>query len=203
MAKFVDVEGLVFRQIKKATIRPFLNGIYGSKNSYQISSVDTTSQKVGISETLGTVVYSNLVFEEGNYEDLEGNTINYASGNIVFDTAIFTINLQKNIIKTQVFDRKGTVKEHISQGDYSISCNCKIVGKNGERADNLIREIRRILEVPQSITVTSTYLQLFGITEIVIETADISQREGSRNVIDFSFTASSDIPLEVELSNNL
>jgi len=202
MRKIEKIEGLVIRQAKKISLLPAFNNIVSESRNFDVQNIDTTTQEVD-KYSLGTAVYSNLVFEEGNYDDLDGNTINYASGGLIFNSAVFIVNVQKNIVKTQVLDRAGTVKEHITQGDYSVSCNCELTGEDGQRPDDLLREIRRILEVPQALTVTSVYLQLFGIEQIVIESSDVAQRKGSRNIIDFNFTASSDIPLEIELLNNL
>lgn len=204
MRKFeFDTNRAIVRQIKKVALAPFFNELISQRKDYEnAKSIDTVNQELAKS-TLGTSVFSNLIIEEGNYEDLEGNVINYATKNFRIDTVVFNINVQKNIVKTQVLDRIGTVKEHITFGDYLINAKIVLTGENGERPDSLIKELKRIMEAPVAITVTSVYLQLFDINQIVIENYTISQRQGSRNIIDFEFTASSDIPLELELLKNV
>ena len=202
MRKYEVIGGFAIRQGKKALLRPFFNPLPTEKRIYTVDNIDNDSQELGKS-LLGTAVYSNIIFEEGNYEDLDGNVINYATGGLKIESAIFVVNMQKTIVKTQVLDRAGTVKEHITNGDYSISISGKIVGENGQRPDDFIREMRRLGEVPQSLTVASEFLLLFGVKQIVIENMDISQRQGSRNVLDININAVSDIPLEIELLNNL
>lgn len=203
MARDLSLDTYIIQGFKRVGLATAFNGIApGVGTQFDLSQIDLTDQEVDKS-ILGTPVYSNLIIEEGNYKDLKGNIITYASGNIRIDTVLFSVNLQKNIVKTQVVDRKGTVKEHISQGDYLISVNATIVGEQGRRPDALIRELRTITEVPQAITVTSNFLQLFGVSQIVIENSFVGQREGSQNIVDWSFSASSDIPLEIELLNNV
>lgn len=174
----------------------------GEKKEYNVESINLKDQEVGRS-ALGTPVYSNLIFEEGNYEDLEGNIINFAPGDFKIDNITMIVSSSKNIIKTSVIDRAETVKEHISRGDFIISAYGTLVGEKGKRPDQLIRDFKEILDVPAALTVTSIFLQSLSIKQIVIEGSEVAQRKGSQNIIDFSFTASSDTPLEIELINNV
>ena len=205
MANRNDIETFVITGAKRVGLASsFFPLPPGEAKEFSVEPLDLSSQEVSdVKSALGLPVYSNLIIEEGNYEDLDGNVINFAPGGFRIDSIVMVVSLSKNIVKTGVIDRAGTVKEHIAQGDYIISATATVVGEKGTRPDEQVRAIREILEVPQALNVTSIFLQALEITQIVIESADVAQRKGSQNIIDITFTASSDEPLEIELINNV
>jgi hypothetical protein len=155
-----------------------------------------TEEPVGRSY-LGTPVIDRLEFPQGAYTDLDGNTIDYPA--VVVDTVIFEVSKPRNIVKTAVQGRDGTVKEHVSDGDFQISCRGMISNRDNVFPLNDVRDLRTIFEVPQQVPVVSLFLNdVFEIFNIVIEDYSIPQVEGKRNEIPFSFTASSDVPLDLE-----
>jgi hypothetical protein len=146
---------------------------------------------------LGTPVIDNLEFPQGAYTDLDGNTISY--GAVVVDTVIFEVNKPRNIIKTSIQGRSGTIKEYVSDGDYQINCRGMISNRQNVFPLDAVRALRQVLEIPQQIPVVSLFLNdVFEIFNIVIESYNIPQVEGKRNEIPFSFVASSDVPLDLE-----
>lgn len=146
---------------------------------------------------LGTAVIDNLEFPAGQYDDLEGNTIDYPS--IRIDTVIIEVNKPRNIIKTAIQGRNGTVKEYISDGDYQINARGMISNPFNSFPLADTRDLRTILEVPQQLPVISLFLNdVFEVFEIVIEKYFIPQIEGKRNEVPFTFSASSDVPLDLE-----
>jgi len=146
---------------------------------------------------LGTPVIDRLEFPQGAYTDLDGNTITYPA--IVVDTVVFEVSKPRNIIKTAIQGRNGTVKEYVSDGDYQISCRGLISNRQNVFPLNDVRDLRTIFEVPQQIPIVSLFLNdVFEIFDVVIEDYTIPQVEGKRNEIPFSFTASSDVPLDLE-----
>ena len=77
-----------------------------------------TEESIGVS-LLNTPVIDNIVFQSGSYIDLDGNEIPY--NELRIDAVIIEVSQVKNIIKTSVQGRPGTVKEYISDGDYIIN----------------------------------------------------------------------------------
>lgn len=146
---------------------------------------------------LGTPVIDRLEFPQGTYTDLDNNTIDY--GAVVVDTVIFEVSKPRNIVKTAVQGRDGTVKEYVSDSDFQIICRGVISNRDNVFPLNAVRDLRTIFEVPQQVPVVSLFLNdVFEIFNIVIEEYNIPQVEGKRNEIPFSFTASSDVPLDLE-----
>lgn len=155
-------------------------------------------EAVDVSE-LGTPIYDYLHLREGSYTTLDGETVSYDG--IILETVILEVNKPKNIIKTPIQGRNGTVKEYISDGDYVINVRGVITTKENVFPLEKVRVFRKIMDVPQQISVTSQFLnEVFGIDDIVIDgSPTISQIEGSRNQVEFSFQALSDEALDIEV----
>jgi hypothetical protein len=155
-----------------------------------------TDDKIGNSY-LGTPVIDNLEFPQGSYVDLDGNQIDY--GAVVVDTVVFTVNKVRNVIKTSVQGRNGTIKEYVSDGDYSISCQGVISNRDNVFPEEQARALRQVLEVPQQLPVISIFLNnTHEIFDIVIESWSMPFEAGKRNEMPFSFIAVSDTPLGVD-----
>lgn len=153
-------------------------------------------ESIGNSE-LGTPIMDRIEFPEGSYIDLEGNTITF--GGISNATAILEVDQVKNVGKTPIQGRNGTIKEYVSDGDYSITARGFISNtSNIIPLDDLI-SFKEIMLVPQQIEIVSQYLnEVFDINQIVIESFNMPQIEGFRNQIPFTFQALSDVPLDLE-----
>jgi hypothetical protein len=155
-----------------------------------------TEESIGNSD-LGTPVMDRLEFPEGNYIDLEGNEISFSG--ISIPTAILEVTLPKNIVKTPIQGRNGTVKEYVSDGDYQINGRGIISNTVNVIPLDDLRTFREIMQVPQQLEVVSQYLnEIFEINQIVIESFNMPQLEGIRNELPFSFSASSDVALDLE-----
>lgn len=140
---------------------------------------------------LGTPVYSNLEFIDSNEKVL-----------LRIDTVLFVVTGTKNIIKTAIQGKIGTIKEYISQGDYSIKVSGSIVSLYPNYyPEEEVKILVGLLEQPNAIPIASNFLLLFGIKNIVIDPEfTISEKLGSRNDVPFEFSAVSDNPEEFELS---
>lgn len=144
-----------------------------------------------------TPVLDNLSFPAGKYIDLQGNEIDFAG--ITLNAILLEVTQPKNIIKTPVQGRNGTVKEYISDGDYKISGRGLISNFDNVLPLDDLRIFRQIMNVPQQLEIVSQYLnEVYDIFQIVIEDYNMPQIEGVRNQIPFNFTASSDVPLDLE-----
>jgi len=156
----------------------------------------------------GTPVYSNLEIPKGEYTDLDGNIIQFEG--IRIDTVMFDVSQERNIIRTQISGRNGTVKQFISDGDFVINCTGIITGRSVEQGkafqvqnvvgvpEEEIRKLRAICSVPREIEVVSEFLDFFGITTVVINQPSYSQKEGSRGEIIFQMQMYSDEPIELK-----
>lgn len=157
---------------------------------------------------LGTPVFSNLEIPAGEYIDNDGNTIPFDG--IRLDTVLFDISLEKNIVRTPINGRDGTVKQFISLGDYQINCEGIVIGESdadsagfsvietGAVPEGEIRKLNAIFKVPQEIEVISEFLDFFDISTVVIQGGNFAQREGFRDSVFFSCGMLSDTPVELK-----
>lgn len=159
------------------------------KSDYQIDQGQPQDEQLYLS-ALGTKVLVDLTFHGTTYVDEDGNTFSFPD--FVCETVLVSVNQTKNIVKTPIQGKKGTVKEYIGLGDYQVNINGIIVGPNGvyPRAD--VQILKVMLCCNEAITVTSWYLQMFDINSIVIDSFDINQDEGGYSRQPFSISASSD-----------
>lgn len=136
---------------------------------------------------LGTPVFSSLTLFES--EEL----------NLVIDTVLLEVVAEKIIVKTTIQGGTGTVKEYIGTGDYAVNVKGAIFS-NGNKSypKEDVQKLIKLIELPKAIQVTSPFLQLFGIYNIVIDGRPrFPQREGFQNVQLFEFDALSDAPVEL------
>lgn len=166
-------------------------------NEYQISQV-TTQDIEYYKSKLGTPVLVDVYFPGGSYTDNDGN-IQYFD-EVRLETVLVTINQTKNIVKTPVQGRNGTIKEYIAMGDYSVSINGIITGPNGHYPVEDVIPLKNILTAPIALKVVSWYLQLWDIDLIVIDDFDIAQEEGGYSYQPFTITASSDQDIDLRLN---
>lgn len=165
------------------------------KNDYQISQA-VTIDKALYSSVLGTPVLADLTL--GNPKDGAVNSYADDNGNIIafptikFVTVLITINQTKNIVKTQIQGRAGTVKEYVGLGDYQVTINGILTNLNGSYPKDQLVALKDLLTAPISIEATSWFLQIFGIDYLVIDSFDIEQGEGEYSQQAFSISASSD-----------
>lgn len=140
--------------------------------------------------SIGTPVLVDLTFLASSYTDENGN--NYTFNDFTLETVLITINQQKNIVKTQIQGRKGTVKEYIGLGDWVITINAIIPGTNGAFPKFEMEQLKIIAGCPKAIAITSWYLQMFDINSIVVENFDTAQEGGMYSTPAFTMGCVSD-----------
>jgi len=155
-------------------------------------------EAIGTSE-LGTPIYDYLHLREGSYTALNDEVIQYEG--LILETVLIEVNLPRRITKTEVQGRNGDVKEYISNGDHVINVRGMITTKENVFPLEKVRLFRKLMQVPQQLSITSQLLnEVFGIDDIVIDgSPTISQIEGTRNQVEFSFQALSDEALDIEV----
>lgn len=157
---------------------------------------------------LGTPVWSPIEFLRTSGTSLDNSqNVGEADGNseviLRIDTALITVSQTRNIVKTPIAGRPGTVKEYISDGDFIIDIKGAIISKYPlvyPREE--VRLLIELLGLPKQIPVASEFLQLFDIDSIVVEQYDIAEKLGSRNEVPFQIQALSDLAEEIILNPN-
>lgn len=118
---------------------------------------------------------------------------------LILPIALITINQERNIVRTNVQGRNGSVKEYVSDGDYQISIKGVIVGENPNKPPvEDLKKLDSYCKSPFSLDVISNVLDYFKIYTVVISGYNYEQREGMRNVFDFNLNCYSDTPFEIK-----
>ena len=101
---------------------------------------------------------------------------------------------QKNkIVATQLVNRTGTVKERIQREDYEVKVHGNLIGEQGKFPHEDLKLLVKILNSTSSISCSSAYLDIFGITKLAFKKADFNQKELKHfNVLPIELTFESD-----------
>lgn len=150
-----------------------------------------------LGNSLGNPVWTNLTLMSGSYTDNSGRTITFPR--LDFETVLISVVLPRNIVKTVIQGRDGTVKEYIGESDAQISITGVICGLNGHYPIDEVNQLKQVIKAPIAIDVVSTYLQNLDIHSIVFEDREIAQDEGGYSYQRFSLNASSDVPQELRI----
>lgn len=171
-------------------------------------TVGTEAQDKAIATSmLGTPVFSNLEIQGGKYKSDDGKEtlrfIGFEPANSApelkaINTVLFEVNQSKNIVRTEVQGRSGTVKEYISNGDFEVTVRGALVDPNAlVYPEQQVKVLKEILDAPVALAVNSKFLGLFGIYSLVVQSVTWKQIEGFHNVQFFEFRAWSDTPIEL------
>lgn len=167
--------------------------------NFQIDPTVTLDPEIYRSD-LGTPVYTNIEFSSGQYETNTKGVFKQF-GPMRFEAVLITVSQAKKIIKTDIQGRNGTVKEYIGDDDYAITINGIITGANGQYPIDDVSRLKKILDAPIAIGVSSRFLQNLGIISLVVEEYEISQKEGGYSYQTFSISCISDVPQELKVIN--
>jgi hypothetical protein len=149
---------------------------------------------------LGTPVYAPLQIKDGSYT-LNGKKISYQG--IDLKAVLYDVSFGKNVVKTQIQGRNGTVKELISLTDRSINIKGVLVSPTNDYPEESVQKLLTICDLQTDIEVVSPFLALFKVYNLVIEDCKFPQKEGFRNIQAFELSCVSDSPIEVGINEDL
>lgn len=136
---------------------------------------------------LGTPVWSDVILHQQNKSEIEGVQLTWC---------LTTVQQTKNIVKTAIQGRNGTVKEYISDGDYQVTLRGAIA--RTFQSNYPLEEMRQFLQLlkdNQALKVVSPFLLLYDIHELVVEDYTMGQEEGKQNMQRFEIKCLSNDPL--------
>lgn len=152
-------------------------------------------ESIGVSQ-LGTLLYDDITFPAGSYRTLEGVVVDYDEFKL--QSVRFILNQEKNIVRTQISGRNGTVKEYNNDGDYLIALNADINEKENIFPAEQLQQFQELKKVPNSVSVVSKILNgIFDIDNVVITEFALNPNTGKGNVV-ISINLESDIPFDIK-----
>lgn len=176
--------------------------------SFGLGAVKTAIYKAGMPDgkgqgksygvsKLGTPVFSNLNVTGFSYTDQNGKTVSVPA--ISFETVLFVVNQQKEMLKTVVQGRNTSVKEYICDGDYAVQIMGILTADNRNFPMQDLSDLISLLKAPLAFKINSWYLDLFGINNLVVENYQIGQEEGGYSYQKFNIQCLSDAPIELQI----
>ena len=117
---------------------------------------------------------------------------------LTFVDAVAAASREHRIVSTALTGRDGTVKEYINAGDWAVNI---VLGlqcvENGEIADkwpdNELRQLRKLLEAGEALSVYSKFLDALHINRIVIKSYSLRQMtEANYQVVEISAVSDED-----------
>lgn len=106
----------------------------------------------------------------------------FTNNGLCLDLYLCTVRIssQKTIIRTQVSERKGTIKEKFNIGDYIINIKGMLVGENQSFPDKEILKLKELYETTESVELYCALTELFmtGSRKIVINSLEFPEVEG-------------------------
>ena len=161
----------------------------------QIGDVQT-DEPIGVS-ALGTPVFDDITFPADQFTNLFGDVIGFDE--VVLQSVLIVANQAKNVIKTPISGRNGTIKEYISAGDFVISVSGQIVSESNTYPELEVDNFRSIMEANAALSIVSTFINdSLAVGNVVIENYSIRQVRGSRNTVEIGFNAVSDVSRDLE-----
>ncbi|MDX6191297.1 DUF6046 domain-containing protein [Flavobacterium sp. Fl-318] len=142
-------------------------------------------------------VFAPLVFEPLVKKDLTLPSLR-------IDAVTVNLNRSKTIKKESIEGRDSTIKEHITNGDFSISIDGLIANEKGdEYPKEKLFLLKQFLNAPYSLRITHAILNRFGIYELVIDSYSIPSISGTKNIQKFTASATSDETVELIIRDNV
>ncbi len=134
---------------------------------------------VGIT-SLGTVIFDNVQFPAGAYLDYDGVLQKYEG--VTLDAVQLVVDRAKTIVRTQVEGVEGSIKEYVTNGDYSINLTAilapDLLGLIPPEV--LLGKIVELEKVPEAVGILSKYLLTqYEIQEVVIERVRVEPYESN------------------------
>lgn len=135
---------------------------------------------------IGTPIYEQITFRTSDRE--------YTFP----DWPLIDISASKNIIKTPIKGRNGTVKEYINIDDYLITIRGILINHDGEEyPEEMVNELHDIFKINKEMRVTTPVLNLLEIHNIVIQDLKFPEVEGYNHIQPFVIQCLSDEPVEL------
>lgn len=131
---------------------------------------DATAQGISVRKLTDTGVEVYLPVE---LTDNLGNSLK-------IDCCTIRVTVKNIIVKTELSERQGTVKEQFNSGDYVFTIKGVLIGKNRKLPDNDIWLLKEFAKNMTPIYLNNAYAEIFmtGENKIAIESLEFPEQEG-------------------------
>lgn len=154
-----------------------------------------TVQILDVDTAAGTSLLGTALFDVVEFYDAQENLVLSLK-----DAPIVSVSRPRNIVKTAIQGRDGTVKEFISNDDYKISVSGLLAHKEDMMPLEAMEELITFLNKNTAFRIKSVLLSRFDITHVVVDNiGEIKPVDGFTNLVQYSFTMLSDDAPEISI----
>jgi len=182
---------LILNSFGLATVKPYIyrGGEFRKTDGGDYPLQQAVLATSDLTSWLGTPVFGEVILQDQNKEIT-----------ITLDTVLIEINQSKNIVRTEVAGRPGTVKEFVSMGDYYIVLKGGIFSQDPESfPTDDINTLIQLMNKEEALYISSDFLQLFDVFNYVIASYNMGQRAGNMSSQLFEIRGYSDEPIELTI----
>jgi hypothetical protein len=147
--------------------------------------------------SIGTPIYkfADVRLASGQRDSATGNSVYPES---LLDTCLIEFSQPKNIVITPVQGRDTGVIEYISRDNAQIRLRGILdSGNMNVYPEDAVRNLITLLNLPESLSIISPFLQLMGIDEVVVQDFTLSQDAGGYNYQAYEISLIENIPLQL------
>lgn len=192
MAINVNIFELTRQAFNISGFTPILSG-----NQQSVVVDNSQIQVYDVPQSIGSSILGTPIFESIAFQIPDSSEMYY------FDHApMVQVKLRKNIVKSEITNRPGTVKEYINIDDYRVKIQGLLVNHNGDDAPfEAIEILKQIVAPGVALRVESKLLQIFGIYNLVVGEFDFKPLTKYPNTMGYEFDCLSDEPIELVLKD--
>lgn len=121
---------------------------------------------------------------------------------VLLDTCLVDVQQPKNIIITEVQGRDTGVIEYISRGNAQITLRGVLdSGAMNVYPEQAVTNLVNLLNLAEPLAITSPFIQLLGIDEVVVQSFTMFQDPGGYNYQAYEISLIENIPLNLQPAN--
>lgn len=164
----------------------------------EYESIQTLTEEEALEEGsyFGLPIFGTVELKGFDYENGEGGV-----DDLLIESVFVEVNLPKNIVKTQITGRDGTVKEMMGLDDHQIKLTGSLFSPKGDlrKPWNQIQQLNAFARHLKAIQINNNLLYRLGVYDMVIDNVRFISSEFV-NVQRFELTASSDREFELKIN---
>lgn len=190
----IDLAAASWGQYLLKNLVRFKQGRTGQAPNWEGHGGNMTAGRAGVPITDKSYWVGRYVLCELTLEREDGSRL-------VLADAVAAVSRERRIVSTALVGRDGTVKEYINEGDWAVNIVVGVQAMDGgqivdEYPTEGLKELRKYLDEKRSLRVHSAFLDVFGITRLVVKNYSATQTT-EQNYQAVSISAVSDEEVEI------
>lgn len=142
---------------------------------------------------------SPLTFKAGSYR-VAGSSQTVSFKDVTLDTNLITLTKVKKLVRGEVAAKDGEVIEYMGQAPSEINIIGTLTAANGQRPEQAVIDLAKVLDAPIAIDVVNEHLNQLGVHSIEVLMATLPQEPGGLSYQTFDISAISEIKTELRIN---